>query len=250
MMSSLDNVSQDGERLFPTKSFPTEHKEDVHPHHHAIDPNSAMSHTTGLLIALNAVIGIGGFILNFDIGYTGAVLVMEPFNRAFGTCAIPPGTTTPVCALSALQQSLQSSIYLIFLAIGAGFSGVSSHYFGPRGALQVGCIFVAIGAAGMCGSAEDFVGYVASKCIGAIGLGHIQNMGVIYGVECSPPANRGFLVTLFNVGATIGNLVATAVCAGTQLIPNDWSWRTPIILQIPTAAAFGFGLFCFPQSPL
>ena len=229
--------------------FLSEHKEEVRPHHHAIDPDSAMTRTTGLLIALNAVIGIGGFILNFDIGYTGAVLVMEPFNRAFGTCAIAPGETAPVCALSATQQSLGSSIYLIFLALGAAGSGVSSHYFGPKGALQVGCVLVSIGAAGMVGSAGNFVGYVASKCIGAVGLGHVQNMGVIYGVECSPPAKRGLLVCLFTVGATIGNLVATAVCAGSQTIPNDWSWRIPIILQIPTAALFGFGLFSFPQSP-
>ena len=248
-MNPSDDFSHEDMGRFPTKQFPAEHKEDVRAHDHAIDPSSAMYRTTGLLIFLNAVIGIGGFILNFDIGYTGSVLVMEPFNRAFGQCATPPGQTTPICALSATQQSLGSSIYLIFLAIGAGFSGVSSHYFGPKGALQFGCVFVVIGAAGMVGSAGNFVGYVASKCVGAVGLGHIQNMGVVYGVECSPPGKRGLLVSLFTVGATIGNLVATAVCAGSQLIPNDWSWRTPIILQIPTAAIFGFGLFYFPQSP-
>jgi len=257
-MSPSDDLGRTDTRQFPTKHFPTEHKEehfptehkeDVRPHDHAIDPGSAMSRTTGRLIALNAVIGIGGFILNFDIGYTGAVLVMEPFNQAFGQLTIAPGETTPTYALSATQQSLGSSIYLIFLAIGAGASGLSSHYFGPRGALQVGCVFVAIGAAGMVGSAGNFVGYLACKCIGAFGLGHVQNMGVIYGVECSPPGKRGLLVCLFTVGATIGNLVATAVCAGSQVIPNDWSWRTPIILQIPTAAAFGFGLLAFPQSP-
>ena len=249
-MNPSDDFTHDDARNFSAKgSPPTEHKEDVHPHDHAIDPGSAMRRTTGLLICLNAVIGIGGFILNFDIGYTGSVLVMEPFNHAFGHCAVAPGSTVPVCALSATQQSIGSSIYLIFLALGTGLSGVSGHFLGPRGALQVGCVFVAVGAAGMCGSAGNFTGYVVSKCVGAIGLGHIQNMGVIYGVECSPPGKRGLLVTLFTVGATMGNLISTAVCAGTQHIPNDWSWRTPILLQIPTAAVFGLGLFGFPESP-
>ena len=188
-------------------------------------------------------------MLNFDIGYTGSVLVMRPFNEAFGHCITKPGSKVSVCALSATQQSVGSSIYLIFLAVGSGLSGISSNWFGPRGALQVGSILTIIGAAGMIGSSGNFTAYVACKCIGAVGLGHIQTMGATYGVDCAPSRKRGFLVTLFTVGATMGNLVSSLVCMSTQHFPTDWSWKTPIICQIPVAVIFGGGLFFFPQSP-
>ena len=216
---------------------------------HGIDPHSAMRQTSRLMILLTVFIGLGGFMLNFDIGYTGGVLVMPPFNKSFGHCQVDLDTKATVCALSATQQSVGSSIYLIFLAVGAGLSGLTSNFVGPRGALQVGCVLISIGAAAMVGSAGNFTAYVAAKCIGAVGLGHLQVMGTTYGVECAPPAKRGFLVALFSVGSTTGNLVATLVCMATQHYPTNWSWRTPIICQIPIAMIFGIGLFVFPQSP-
>lgn len=227
----------------------SDHSNQLQPHHHAIAPNSAMRHTTILMACLAMFVGLGGFILNFDIGYTGAVLVMPPFNKSFGSCTISPTTKLSVCALSPLQQSLGSSIYLIFLAVGTALSGLSSNYVGPRGALQVGCVWISIGAAGMVGSAGNFTAYVACKCIGAVGLGHLQVMGVTYAIECAPPSKRGLLSTLFVVGSTTGNLVATCVCLSTQYYPTNWSWQTPIICQIPLAILFGCGLFIFPQSP-
>ena len=245
-MASLKSASN-GDNQLPAKdeAFVAEQKEHVH----TMDSGSAMRHTTPLMISLALFIGLGGFLLNFDIGYTGLVLVMRPFNEAFGHCITTPGSNKTVCALSATQQSVGSSIYLLFVAVGSGLSGISSNWVGPRGALQVGCIFTIIGAAGMVGSTGNFTAYVVCKCIGAIGLGHIQTMGATYGVECAPSEKRGFLVTLYTVGANIGNLVASCVCLSTQHFPTDWSWQTPIICQIPVAVIFGCGLFIFPQSP-
>ena len=250
-MTSLSSGGHDDPAQFPAKGeqYIAEHKEHVRPHDHAIDHGSPMRRTTVLMVLLALFIGLGGFILNFDIGYTGAVLVMPPFNKAFGHCTTAPGSKTPVCALTATQQSIGSSIYLIFLAVGSGISGVSANFVGPRGALQVGCIFTIIGAAGMLGSVGNFTAYVVCKCIGAVGLGHIQTMGATYGVDCAPSRKRGFLVTLYTLGATIGNLVASCVCLATQYYPTDWSWKTPIVCQIPVALLFGCGLFIFPQSP-
>ena len=251
MTSLTSSVPHDDPALSPNdkdEQYVTEHKEHLQPHDHGIDPDSAMRHTTTLMILLSMFIGLGGFILNFDIGYTGSVLVMAPFNKAFGHCTQHPGKPE-VCALSATQQSVGSSIYLIFLAMGAGISGLVSNYIGPRGAVQTGCVITIVGAAGMIGSEGNFTGYVVSKCVGAIGLGHIQTMGTTYGVDCAPSRKRGLLVTLYAVGATIGNLSATLVCLGSQHIRSNWSWKTPILCQIPVALIFGLGLFIFPESP-
>ena len=77
--------------------------------------------TTKFVIFFSLWIGLGGWLLNFDLGYTGTVLRMEPFNRSFGHCGKVPnpetGALETVCALSAIEQSMVN-IYTIFLAIG------------------------------------------------------------------------------------------------------------------------------------
>ena len=222
-----------------------EHVENIK--HHGIDPNSQMLKTTPLMIALSLFIGLGGFIVNFDIGYTGLVLVMPPFNESFGSCFIEKGAR--VCALTATQQSISTSIYLLFMALGGGMSGVSANYLGTRGSIQFGCVWVAIGAAGMLGSAGNLTAYVACKCIGGIGIGHLQTMSTTYGVECAPARKRGLLITLYSCGSGAGGFVVAAICLGTNSIRNSWSWRTPILLQIPAAAIYFALLFFFPESP-
>ena len=215
--------------------------------HHEINSDSHMQRTTSLMIALSFFIGLGGFIVNFDIGYTGLVLVMAPFNKDFGSCMMAKGRQ--VCALGATQQSISSSIYLLFMALGGGAAGFSANYLGTRGSVQFGCIWVVIGAAGMLGSGGNLSAYVGCKCIGAIGLGHIQAMSTTYGVECAPARKRGLLITLYSVGSGLGSVVVAAICLGTLSIRNSWAWKTPILLQIPAAIIYLVAFFIFPESP-
>lgn len=206
-----------------------------------------MQNTTPLMIFLACFIALGGFVLNFDLGYTGLVLVMEPFKKAFGSCTVINGVET--CALSATAQSLASSIYLLFMALGSAISGIVTRYLGTRSTAQVGCIWVAIGAAGMLGCSGNITAYIVCKCIGAIGIGHIQTMTTTYGVECAPSKRRGQLIAVYSCGSGFGAVIVGCICLGTADIKNDWSWMTPILLQIPVAAVFGLGFFIFPESP-
>lgn len=215
--------------------------------HRGIESGSPMLKTTTPMILLGFIIGIGGFIVNFDLGYTGLVLVMIPFKQDFGSCIVQHGAQ--VCTLSATQQSLSSSIYLLFMALGAGISGVCANFLGTRGSVQCGCIWTIIGAAGMLGTSGNFTAYVVCKCIGAIGIGHLQTMSTTFGVECAPPGKRGLLITLYSVGSGLGSVVVSAICLGTLPIATSWSWKTPVLLQIPLAAIYSLGLFGFPESP-
>lgn len=74
-------------------------------------------------------------------------------------------------------------------------------------------------------------------------------MSTTWGVECAPAKKRGLLITLFPFRAIFGNLVVSCVCLGIYQIPSDWSWKAPILCQIPVALTFGGGLFIFPESP-
>lgn len=262
MNSLLEKEAMAGQEALAAPAgsdHPGKASDPAHHEHTALSPDLTLN-VTPLMIFFSIWIGLSGWVLNFDIGYSGTVLRMEPFNRAFGHCAMVPAQAPPgahhghralveVCRLSATAQSVGSSIYILFMAVGAALSGFTSHYLGRRGAIQVGCLVVIIGAAGMLGSSGNYTAYVCTKCLGAVGVGHLQATAPIYGVETTPARRRGFLVALFSIGAGLGNLTVALVCLGSSGITNDWSWKTPIICQIPVAVIYGAGLQFFPESP-
>ena len=243
----------------------TQHEEaatlDVVQHReHATLSSDLTTRVTPFLIFFSLWVGLSGWLINFDIGYSGTVYQMQPFNKAFGHCAMVLANTLPgalpdargvveYCTLTATAQSIGSSVYILFMAAGAFLSGITGHYLGRRGGLQLGCAIVIIGAAGMLGTAGNYTAYVACKCIGAVGIGQLQSLGPIYGVEVAPPSRRGFLVALFSIGQSMGNLVVACICLGSSSLKSNWSWQSPIACQIPVALIYAVVLLVFPESP-
>ena len=87
------------------------------------------------------------------------------------------------------------------------------------------------------------------KFISGVGLGMLFTGSIVYGVECVPPSKRGLLLSLCTIALAFGAAVANGVCAGTANIVGDWSWKTPIICQIPLSAVLGLVVMLFPDSP-
>ena len=202
-------------------------------------------------LLFSAFIAISAAIANFDNNYGGTVLLMIPFNTAFGTCLEVPGPTgTPVkmCRITALQQSLVS-LTSLFTGLGALLSSVTGTYIGRRGTIQVGALLVLVGAAGMLGTNSSYLNYMVCKCIGGVGIGCLLSGTIVYGVECTPPHRRGMLLGLFSIGLGAGSAIAAGVCAGSSGIPNNWAWKTPIACQIPLSVTLGTGIMLFPESP-
>lgn len=54
--------------------------------------------------------------------------------------------------------------------------------------------------------------------------------------ELAYPKERPVLTSLFNVSYFIGQIVAAAICFGTNNIPSDWAWRIPSLLQLGPSA--------------
>lgn len=207
-----------------------------------------------------AWIGLSGWVLNFDLGYTGTVLQMLPFRKSFGHCAMVPASEVPgapkgaggmveVCQLEATAQSIGSSIYILFMGVGAAITGPSGHYLGRKRAIQLACLIIIVGAAGMLGTAGNYTNYVVCKCIGAVGIGQLQTLGPIYGVECTPPNRRGFLIAFFSVSGSLGAFLVALVCLGSSHIAGNWSWKTPIVCQIPVSVIYATVIMAFPESP-
>lgn len=194
------------------------------------------------------------WIANFDAGYSGIVLAMPAFNRAFGTCGMFPdpttGKLTHMCLLSPLQQSL-TSVAALFQALGGALAGVTGSRLGRRGTIMIGCIFCIVGAAGMLGTSSSYLNYMVAKAFNAIGIGQLLAAGIIYGAECVPANKRGLLLGLYNIALALGNVCSAAVCAGSaSLSPSShWQWKTPIICQIPLTLFLATGVCLFPESP-
>ena len=206
---------------------------------------------TRTVLLFSAFIAISAAIGNFDNNYGGTVLLMTPFNTAFGPCQDVPGPTgalVKVCRITALQQSLVS-LTSLFTAVGSLLSSVSGTYIGRRGTIQVGALLVLVGAAGMLGTTSSYLNYMVCKCIAGVGLGFLYSGTIVYGVECTPPQRRGMLLGLFSIGLGAGSALAAGVCAGSSGIPNDWAWKTPIACQIPLSITLGTGIMLFPESP-
>ena len=202
--------------------------------------------TTGYMTFFSIVIAVSGFMNGFDTAYAGTLLQMQPFINSFGHCHVAKGHQ--VCLLSAKQQSI-TSISFLFNGVGTALTVFSSNWLGRRAALQVGCLLVIIGTAGQLGTAGNYLNYMVCKCIAAIGLGHFSVAALTYGVECTSPQKRGMLLALYGVGLSTGTTVVGAVCLGASTIPNNWAWKTPIIVQIPMAAIYSVLIQTFPESP-
>ncbi|KAJ5223519.1 hypothetical protein N7468_008061 [Penicillium chermesinum] len=214
--------------------------------------------STAAMLRLSIWIAFAAWIANFDNGYTGTVIIMPSYKKAFGSCSnlMEPKTGLVVeqCFLTALQQSMISLNYL-FIGIGGGLSGVTGRFFGRRGSIQIGCVLAIIGAAGMLGTggrgAGSFVHYMVCRCISAAGIGLLVASAVTYGAECIVAQKRGFSLGVYNLGLALGNVASSAVCAGSaRLEPgNNWQWKTPILCQIPLGFILGTGILMFPESP-
>ncbi|KAJ5104764.1 hypothetical protein NUU61_002111 [Penicillium alfredii] len=209
---------------------------------------------TGSMIRLSIWVSFAAWITNFDNGYSGTVLIMPSYKKAFGTCHDIPNPATggidQQCSITALQQSL-ISLNFLFIALGGGVSGLAGRYVGRRGSIQIGCILAIIGAGGMIGTVGSFLHYMICRCISAVGIGQLMTASVTYGSECIVAHQRGLSLGLYNVGLALGNVASSAVCAGSSRLEpdNHWQWKTPILCQIPLGVLLGAGILMFPESP-
>lgn len=214
--------------------------------------SSAHQKVTKTILFFTLFVCLSATICAFDVGYAGVVLLMPSYNTAFGSCsdhANPEsGVIERICQVTVLQQSLIAFTSL-GAVLGSIISGLTGKYLGRRGTVQAGSLATAIGAAGMLGTAGTFGGYMVCKVIGGVGYGLLYSGTIVYGVECTPPAKRGMLLSLFSVGFAFGSTIAAAVCAGSESITSNWAWQVPIICQIPLSVILGTGVLLFPESP-
>ena len=208
--------------------------------------------STKFMIFFAFYIGFGTLMVNFDLGYGTSVLQMQGFLSSFGSCSMVPnpvtGTLVNKCTMTALAQSMVS-ISTLFEALGCATSVFPAYFLGRRGTIQLGCAVTIIGASGQLGTDGNYVAYNVCKCVSCLGIGFVLASCPLYAVEVCAPQKRGALASLINIGLGWGIFLAAAICLGSSQIASAWSWKIPVILQIPFALMYGLGILIFPESP-
>jgi len=128
------------------------------------------------------------------------------------------------------------------------FVSIVSDHLGRRRSIIFGSIIMIIGAI-MQGLSKNLAMFIFAR----IFLGH----GIVYAIvsgaallgELGHPKERAFLGSMFNAFFGVGSVLGAGIVVRTLLIPNDWCWRLPSLLQAcPSVLQI---IFCFtiPESP-
>jgi MFS family permease len=152
--------------------------------------------------ACGAVAGSAAIMIGYDSAFIGTTLALPSFKDEFHFEKL--GTK----AVNLLNANIVSC-YQAGAFWGALFAYVAAYYLGrSRGLAVFSSIFV-VGAAMMLGAngARGLGLIYGGRVLAGFGVGGCSNLAPIYISEISPPAIRGRLVCMFELGWQIGGLV-------------------------------------------
>jgi sugar porter (SP) family MFS transporter len=173
--------------------------------------------------------GLGGLLFGYD---TGVISGAELFLRND-------------FVLSAFALEVIVSGVLAGAAAGALAGGRLADLFGRRSLLIATAIIFAVGAI-VCAAATSPSILIFGRIIVGLGIGLSSGTVPVYISEVSPPEERGWQVSLFQLAITVGILLAYIVdysFAGIQ------GWRWMFGLAVVPAVVFAVGMLFLPESP-
>jgi sugar porter (SP) family MFS transporter len=200
-----------------------------------------------------AFAAFGGIFFGYDSGYINGVLGMDyvihtytglPYSAKYG----PDGKTSKAWAISSSIHSLIISILSAGTFFGALLSGDSADFFGRRNTV-IGACFIFLAGVIMQIASTEYKLLVAGRAISGLGVGGVSCTIILYMSEIAPKKIRGALVSGYQFCITIGLLLASCVCYGTQNRTDTSSYRIPVGIQALWAIILASGLAFLPESP-
>jgi MFS family permease len=141
-------------------------------------------------------------MIGYDSAFIGGTLALNSFKSEFNWSSY-----------STHEQNLISenivSLYQAGAFFGAFFAYAAGHYLGRKMGLQIFSAIFILGAGLMLGaSGSRGLGLIyGGRVLAGIGVGGASNLTPIYISELAPPAIRGRLVGLYEMGWQIGGVV-------------------------------------------
>lgn len=151
---------------------------------------------------LAAVASCTSCMIGYDSAFIGTTLALTSFRHEFGFGQMSQGT----------QDLISANVVSCYQAgafFGAFFAYPVGHFWGRRIGLIVSALVFILGSGLMLGAnGSRGLGLIyAGRVLAGLGVGGGSNITPIYISELSPPAIRGRLVGVYELGWQIGGLV-------------------------------------------
>ncbi|KAK4187474.1 general substrate transporter [Podospora australis] len=193
-----------------------------------------------------AVASFAACMIGYDSAFIGTTLALPSFTEEFDFASYSPS------GLALLQANIVS-VYQAGAFFGSLFAYVTSHFLGRRKSLFIFTVVFSIGAGIMLAANKErgMAPILAGRVLAGIGVGGCSNMVPIYISELSPPAVRGRLVGIYELGWQIGGLVGFWINYGvnTTLAPTRSQWLIPFAVQLIPSGLLLIGAVWLKESP-
>lgn len=196
--------------------------------------------------ACAATASFAACMIGYDSAFIGTTLALPSFEAEFNFAQY---TTSH---LTLIQQNIVS-VYQAGAFFGSLAAYVSSYFLGRRKSLLAFAACFMVGAGMMLGaSGSRGLGLIiGGRVLAGFGVGGCSNMTPIYISELAPPAVRGRLVGLYELGWQIGGLVGFWITYGvnTTMAPSRTQWLIPFAVQLIPGGLLLIGAVFIPESP-
>lgn len=196
--------------------------------------------------ACGAVAGSAAIMIGYDSAFIGTTLALPSFKDEFHFDKLSAS------AVNLLNANIVSC-YQAGAFWGALFAYLAAYFLGRAKGLAIFSAIFVVGAAMMLGAnGERGLGLIyGGRVLAGIGVGGCSNLAPIYISEISPPAIRGRLVCMFELGWQIGGLVGFWINYGVSrtMAPSHKQWIIPFAIQLIPSALLFVGSFWLKESP-
>ncbi|KAL1872941.1 hypothetical protein Plec18167_006592 [Paecilomyces lecythidis] len=193
-----------------------------------------------------AVASAGAASIGYDSAFIGGTIALPAFRDELGFSSMSKAEIDLITAniVSCYQAG---AFFGAFLAYPAG------HYLGRRIGLLIFALLFTLGAGIMLAtnSGTGFGYMYGGRVVAGLGIGAISNLVPIYLAEISPPAIRGRLVGMWEIGWQCGGLVGFWINYGvsTTLSSSRTQWIIPFAVQLIPGGLLALGSVVLPETP-
>lgn len=185
-------------------------------------------------------------IIGYDGGFIGGTVALPSFKKEFGLDKMT----------KAHADFVVSNVISVFHAgcfFGALISYPFSYYWGRRWSLILAAVLITIGSAVMLAAshANGLGPIYAGRVLAGLAVGFSTNLTPVYLSEISPPAIRGRVIALYEIGWRVGDLVGFWINYGidSHIASSKKQWFIPFAIQLIPSGLFLVGSLVMKESP-